>query len=289
MKAAALRIARPETVEEALELAGQYGQDAKFIAGGQSLAPALNLRMASASLLIDLAALPSLKGISEEHDRLIVRACTTYTQTQAHPKIRGGLPLVVEGIGHIAHAAIRNVGTVGGSLALADPAAEMPAMAVALGASIKILGREGSRVVSAEKFFKGLCETDLADGELLAEVHWPIAGWEFWRFLEITRRRGDYATAGVILLGRRQPQGGLDVRICAFGVSSRPSLLPKTAGALVEATRSGRPFDEAVADACSELDIDGDTHTPAETKAHLLRVLLARQVTALTEFYRERL
>ena len=289
MKASALRIARPDTIEEALDLAAQHGQDAKFIAGGQSLVPALNLRMASASLLIDLAAIPALKGILEAHDELIVRACTTYTQTHGHPKIRSDFPLLVEGIAHVAHAAIRNVGTLGGSLALADPAAEMPAMALALGASIKILGPKGSRIVAAEKFFKGLYETDLAEGELLAEVHWPTDGWDVWRFAEIARRRGDYATAGVIVLGRVRPQGGLQVRICVFGVSSKPCLLPKTAGAVAEAISSGRPWSDAVAEACSELDIDGDTHTPAETKAHLLRVLLGRQVTALTEFYRERL
>lgn len=289
MKAANVRIARPATVEEALALAAEFGPDAKFIAGGQSLVPALNLRMASASVLIDLAALPSMKGISEEAGQLVVRACTTYTQARTHPKILSSFPLLAKGIGHVAHAAIRNVGTVGGSLALADPAAEMPAMALALGARIKVLGQAGARMVEAESFFKGLYETDLADGEMLAEVHWPTERWDAWGFQEIARRRGDYATAGVILLARARPEGAPEVRICAFGVSSRPCLLPKTAQAVAEAIESGRTADDAVAQACTELDIEADSHTPAETKAHLLRVLLGREVKALTESYRERL
>ncbi|MSQ63303.1 MAG: xanthine dehydrogenase family protein subunit M, partial [Betaproteobacteria bacterium] len=159
MKAPAFAYAKPTSLAEALDLL--QNPDAKVLAGGQSLIPSLNMRLSSPELLVDITGLPGLSEINVLNGVVRIGALVTHAGIEKSPDIKKYIPLLAQAVPHIAHAAIRNRGTIGGSLALADPAAEYPACAVALGATLIISGRGGKRKVTAEKFFKGLFETDL--------------------------------------------------------------------------------------------------------------------------------
>jgi len=167
------------SVEQVFELLGQYGDEAKIIAGGQSLVPTLNMRLSSPQLLIDISALEELKGIRREEDKLVVGALTRHVDLQNSSLISEHLPLLATAIGHVAHAAIRNRGTIGGNLSLADPASELPACSLALGAELTIANKTGHRVVHANNYFKDLYETDLQTGDMLLSISFPIASKKY--------------------------------------------------------------------------------------------------------------
>lgn len=255
MKAPAFAYAKPASLSEALELLRQPG--AKALAGGQSLIPSLNMRLSSPELLVDITGLPGLSAITFQGNSIKIGALTTHAQIEKSEAIRKHAPLLAQAAPHIAHAAIRNRGTIGGSLALADPAAEYPACAVALGATLIVSGRGGERKVAAEKFFKGLFETDLKSGELLVAVEFP-AGTKADRsvFLELTRRHGDYA-----IIGLARHNG----RFAFLGAGDRPVLFS---------------FDNNLENAKQTLRTGlkpaSDLYNSSATKLHLAGVLLER-------------
>jgi carbon-monoxide dehydrogenase medium subunit len=225
VKFPAFDYARPATLAQALELLTSEGSMA--LAGGQSLLPALAMRLAAPALLVDLAALPELRGIAELPDGISIGAATRHRDLLENPLIARHLPLLAHAAAHIGHPAIRNRGTLGGSLAFADPAAELPACVIALDATILIAGRV-PRAVPAAAFFVGLLQTALEPGELITGVSIPYPREQLWGFHEFSRRHGDYAAAGLA----RQA-----TRFVYFGCTDRACLAPSVA-ALVAQTGS---------------------------------------------------
>jgi carbon-monoxide dehydrogenase medium subunit len=252
LKAPPFAYAKPGSLAEAFQLLERPG--ARILAGGQSLIPSLNLRLSSPELLVDITGLPGLSKIEAKNGAVRVGALCTHSALESSAEIRAHLPLLAEAVPHIAHRAIRNRGTLGGSLALADPAAELPACAVALQAVVTLVSKKGERRVSADGFFKGLFETDLKPGEILSAVEFPKADKSV--FLELTRRHGDYAIVGLAGISR-----GGKKRIAFFGIGGKPELLePKS----LDEAKKAVPTPAA------------DLHNSPSTKLHLAKVLLER-------------
>jgi carbon-monoxide dehydrogenase medium subunit len=195
------------------------------LAGGQSLMATLNLRLSKPDLLVDIGGLNELRGIRLERDAVRIGALTTHAEVAASPHVRQHLPLIAEAIRHVGHLAIRNRGTFGGSLAYADPAAELPACSVALNATMLIAGCAGQREVSAENFYKGMFETDLKAGELLIEVRLPKQKrQQKWGFAELSRRHGDFALAGLAATLTSDDDRIGDARLVYIGCTDRAKL-----------------------------------------------------------------
>ena len=267
MKAPSFAYVKPPSLAEAFELLGQPG--AKALAGGQSLIPSLNMRLSAPELLVDLTGLAALKTITLEQGVVRIGALVTHAQIERSEDIRKHVPMLAQAVPHIAHPAIRNRGTLGGSIALADPAAEYPACLVALEAAIVVQGREGERIVPAEKFFKGLFEVDLQPGELVvaAEVRAQLKD-ERTVFLELARRHGDYAIIG---LAARKAKGN---RFVYLGAGATPVFAR-------QASQAG-DLQAAKAALAKDLDPPADLYNSSATKRHLAGVLLERAWTQLT-------
>lgn len=282
MKPSAFAYARPRALEEALALLEKHGDQAKLLAGGQSLLPSLNMRLAAPGILVDIGAIPGLDGITVKGKTLVIGARTTHRAIERSDAVAKHLPLLAQAAPHIAHVAIRNAGTLGGSLAMADPAAEWPACCVALEATIVVASRTGARRVAAGEFFKDLYTTALGAGELITAVEFPCAQpEERHAFLELVRRRGDYAIVGLAARARRKGKVLSDLRLVYLGVGVTP-VLAKAAMATLEGKTAD---DAAIRAAQAALDADlspgADLYTSAEAKRHLARVLAARAVAAL--------
>jgi carbon-monoxide dehydrogenase medium subunit len=278
MKPPRFDYARPDSLAGAIALLAAHNGDAKVIAGGQSLMPMLNFRLTSPRLLVDIARIANLNHISVGADGVRLGALVRWRDIERHPTLASMHPLLVDAIGHVAHYQIRNRGTVGGSLAHADPAAEMPGLAVTCDAQIVVVGPAGQRTIAAAEFFVGALMTMLEPDEVIVEVRlppWP--GERRFAFEEFSRRKGDFALAGVAVFYDLDGQGrALDPHIGAIGVTSRPVRL-KTA----EAALAGRTVDEATILAVAALADDGldvaeDIHAPADYRSALLQVLLER-------------
>ena len=266
MKAPSFAYAKPRSLEEALPLLERPG--ARILAGGQSLIPSLNMRLSAPELLIDINGLSRLKDISQQQAGLRIGALVTHAELERSLDVAVHVPLLAQAAPHIAHPAIRNRGTLGGSLALADPAAEYPACALALNATIVLQGRRGERRVPAAGFFKGLFETDIRPGEILVAAEFPKV--ERSVFLELARRHGDYAIVG--LAGVADASGR---RIAFFGVESKPVLA-------VQAARA-KSLEEAKALLAKDLRPAADLYNSAATKLHLAGVLLTRAWNTLSK------
>lgn len=282
MKASSFGYARPSSLAQALELLARHGERAKLLAGGQSLIPSLNLRLASPELLIDLGSLSELEGIALQGGYLRIGALTRHRAIERSPVVAEHAPLLAQAAPHIAHVAIRNRGTFGGSLAMSDPAAEWPACCLALGARIVVASARGERRVGAEQFFKALYSTDLAPDEILVAAEIPAAAPDSRSvFLELARRRGDYAIVGVAAQARRSGGRLQDVRLAFLGVAAVPLLARRAMSAL-----EGGPCDAAAIAAAQralgdELEPLADLYHSAATKLHLARVLAGRALAAL--------
>ena len=274
MKPHAFGYARADSVAQARALFAQAGEGARYLAGGQSLMAALNFRLDAPSVLIDLGGIAALRGIERAGDVIRIGALARHAEVMDHPLIAAHLPLLAEALRHVAHPAIRNRGTFGGSVALADPAAELPACCLALGATMVIEGADGHRYVAADDFFRGLYETALQPGEILTAVEVPVpASGTFWGFGELARRHGDYAMAGVALaLG----PGRAWARVAFFGIADRAIRCPAAEGAITAGTDPG-------AVATDGMDLFSDLNAGAATKRHLARVLLRRALADLKE------
>ncbi len=281
MKPAPFAYRRAQSLGDAFALLGAHA-GARLLAGGQSLIPSLNLRLSQPEMLIDISRLSELRGIRVGADALTIGALTRHADIERSAEIAKFFPSMVEAARAIAHPAIRNRGTLGGSLALADPEAEWPAAALAFDMSLTLVSVRGERVVRAGDFFRGLFETALAVDEVLTKVHVPLpAAGAKAMFGELTRRGGDYAIVGAFVNARIA--GGVlgGTRIAYFGVAGQPVLAVKTMAAL-DGTR-GDAAAVAAATAHLEADLDpiADLYNKRATKLHLSRVLLGRLMTRL--------
>lgn len=294
MKAARFDYVRPHTVEEVLDHLAEHGEDAKVIAGGQSLVPTMNVRLAAPAVLIDLNHVKELSGIGTKKGTLRIGALTRHSEIAASREVAKHAPLLSMAAPWIAHEAIRNRGTFGGSLATADPASEWPACATVLDATIHLASRRGIRQVAAMDFFQGVYETAIEPDELLTHVEIPSIGDGYRAgFSEFARRKGDYASVGVAVQGRVGASGAIgkllkrgedrlrDLRIAFFGVADRPMLATTAAAALED-----QPLDESTLKAAQDALLSDftpmeDLYMSSAAKAHLARVLLGRVMTTL--------
>ncbi|HEX5528041.1 MAG TPA: FAD binding domain-containing protein, partial [Methylomirabilota bacterium] len=222
MKAARFEYHRPVSLAETFDLLDRYGDDGRILAGGQSLVPALNMRLATPRAVIDINRLPGLDDIRLAPEGLVIGALTRQEALERSPLVREHAPLLAAAMPHVGHAAIRARGTVGGSLALADPAAELPACAVALDATIRVSSRRGARGVAAADFFRGIYTTAVEPGEVVTEVVVPPGpGWRTG-FEELARRHGDFALAGLAARLRVEGPAVREACLVFFGVGTRP-------------------------------------------------------------------
>ena len=266
MKAAAFDYVCPDSIAAALRVLNDPDLDAAPLAGGQSLVPMMNFRLACPDVLVDLNRIPGLSSVLDDGEVLRIGAMTRYATLMTDPLIAAHVPLFGMALPFVAHAAIRNRGTIGGSVALADPAAEMPALLLALGATVVLEGPNGVREVPADDFFLGLYETAREPGELVTAILVPKAnGGQRFAFHEVARRHGDYAMAGVAV------RASDESRVAFFAVSDR-AVRSRSAEASL---REGNTPD------LSDIDFHGDQNAAAETKVHLARVVLERAVEAL--------
>jgi carbon-monoxide dehydrogenase medium subunit len=281
MKASAFAYARATSVSDALELLATHGDRAKVLSGGQSLMPAMNLRLISPELIVDIGELAELRGIAVSGDVVKIGALTRHAELARSGEIAAHAPLLAEAIAHVAHPAVRNRGTLGGSLAHADPAAELPACMLALNATVIVRGQGGERRIAAQDFFTGIYETALSPEELLIAVELPATPKDSAHFFqEFSRRHGDYAILGLAAQAIGEGDTLADLRLAFFAVGDRPVLV-KAAQKLVGVALTPA----VVADACGalseELDPHDDQQASAAMRRHLAKVLLGRCMAAL--------
>ncbi|HEY0235750.1 MAG TPA: xanthine dehydrogenase family protein subunit M [Afipia sp.] len=278
MKPAHFDYACPTSLAEAISLLATHGDDAKVISGGQSLMPVLAFRMAAPKLLVDLRAIRDLDRIEIGPDGVRLGARVTWRDIERSTALAEAHPLLSKAIAHVAHYQIRNRGTVGGSLAHADPSAEMPGIAVACDAVLTVVGSNGTREVAAADFFQGPLSTDLAADEIIVSIHLPL--WpktRRWGFEEFARRRGDFATAAAATFYDLDQDGrARDAHIGVIGVGDTAMRL-NTA----EAILNGQVIDQdiivqAAAEASRSIDPADDIHASAEYRRDLLATVVER-------------
>ena len=277
MKPPPFAYVRPTTVDEVCALLTDHGEDAKLLAGGQSLMATLNMRLSSPELLIDINRIDELAGIAHDGEVLRIGAMTRQFEVETSPLVAEHAPLIAQAMPHIAHAAIRNRGTFGGSIAFADPAAELPACVVALRARFILRSADGTRTVTADDFFKGLYETELGANELLTAVEIPVIAPGYRSaFMELARRHGDYAMVGIAVHGRLADGSVGDVMLVYFAAGERPVVARATAAAIDGKAPSEETFEAAAAALDQDLDPPADLNADPATRLHLARVLTRR-------------
>jgi carbon-monoxide dehydrogenase medium subunit len=282
MKASDFDYVCPSSVAAAVELLARYGGAAKIISGGQSLVPALNLRLLAPEILIDIGGIDALRSITVDGASIRVGALTRHAELMHSPDIALHVPLLTEAIAHVAHPAIRSRGTIGGNLAHADPASELPACMIALDATIEMCGPAGDRHVAASEFFTGIYETVLGPDEILVgvEVPKPPAGARFY-FDEFSRRSGDFAIAGLaaqaVVVGERVK----DLRLVYFGIGGKPTLAAQAAARIVDHPVDAAIVQDAQSSLAQDLEPQDDQQASSEMRLHLARVLLRRCIAAL--------
>ncbi|WP_316398224.1 xanthine dehydrogenase family protein subunit M [Bradyrhizobium sp. 33ap4] len=278
MKPPAFEYVAPSTLAEAVSLLASCNGNAKVISGGQSLMPMLAYRLAAPDLLVDLKHLRDLAAIQIGADGVRLGAKVRWCDIENDRRLAVSHPLLAEAIKHVAHYQIRNRGTVGGSVAHADPSAEMPGVALTCDARMTIVGPAGSRVEAAADFFTGPLETTLEPDEILTEVHlpaWPAA--RRWAFLEFARRKGDFAMAGVALHYDLDSGGRItDAHIGAIGVADRPIRLTEVEAVLNGNKVTDKLIAAASAKARQTVDPPSDIHAPGAYRAALVATLLSR-------------
>jgi carbon-monoxide dehydrogenase medium subunit len=284
VKAEAFSYVRPRSLTETFDLLERYGEDARLLAGGQSLVAALNMRLDAPRVLVDIGRLDELSGIRVGTDGVVVGALIRHRELELSPEVARHLPLIHAAMPFVAHAAIRNRGTFGGSIALADPAAELPACCVALDARFRLASRSGEREVPARSFFRGLYETELRPGEVLVGAEFPrLEGSWGHSFQELARRHGDYAIVGIAASARFAGGVADDVRIAFCGMGPTPMVASGAAGEISGRQVSNEVLGRAQAALARDLAPFDDLYQTAATKLELSRVLLARAFTQLRE------
>ncbi len=282
MKPAPFQYHAPTSLGEALDLLSQHADDGKLLAGGQSLVPAMNFRLAQPAALIDLNGVPELAYVRESNGGLQIGAMTRQRTLERSPLVAEVAPLLAATMPYIAHSQIRNRGTLGGSLAHADPAAELPAVMVALDADFHLVGTQGQRMIPAASFYQGLFTTELAPDEILVQVDVPArpphSGWSVQEF---ARRHGDYAIVGVAAVVQLDANGRCtNARLVYLSVGDGPTPAPNAVASL----RGQAPTSGAIAAAAkiaADEDIDplGDIHASVAYRRHLVEVLGRRALT----------
>jgi len=275
MKPAPFEYADPRSVEEAVTLLAAHGDDAKVLAGGQSLVPMLALRLARPSIVVDVNRVVGLDGITPSGTRLAVGALVRQRALERWAAERA--PLLTAALGHVGHAPIRTRGTVAGSVAHADPASELPALLLCLDGVVVAQSRRGARTIAAAEFFQGPLMTALAADELVTETRWTLpAAHAGWGFREMARRHGDFALVGVAVVLTLARGAMADARIALFGAAATPV----RAGAAEQALRGQPPSESAFAEAArlatAGLETVSDIHAPAAYRASVARTLTAR-------------
>lgn len=281
MKAPKFSYVRADSVDHALELLDKHGKDARILAGGQSLMPTLNMRLSQPEILIDINRLDEMKGISLDGDTVVIGALTRHVEVMNSNIVAEHLPLIAEAMPHVAHVAVRNRGTIGGSIALSDPAAEMPACALALGATLVVQSSSGKREIPAEEFFHGLYETARAENELLVEIRYPSQKKENVSvFLELARRHGDFAIAGICAYGKVSGNTIDDMRLVYFASEDRPVIGENAIAALNGKTWSDDTKEAVTSALENDLDPMANLHGSSAMKMHLQKVLTGRAMDA---------
>jgi CO/xanthine dehydrogenase FAD-binding subunit len=279
MKPAPFKYIAATSLEHSLALKADYGDEAKFLAGGQSLMPAMNFRLAQPAILIDINRIDGLGAIRpSDGGGARVGALARYRTLERDPNFAGMFPLIAEALPHIAHPQIRNRGTIGGNLSHADPASELPAIAVALGARFHIRAAKQDRWLDASDFFLSSLTTDLQPDEMLVEVKLPLPKPRTGScFMEVARRRGDFAIVGVaamISLGRRDECAGVRLAFC--GVGEIPIDASSAADALIGHALTGETIHGVAASVQTMIDPAGSVHATADYQRHIAGVLTER-------------
>lgn len=281
MKAADFSYESPSTLDAALRLLADPERDVMALAGGQSLMPMMNFRLALPQLLIDLNHIAELTGITEHDDAIIIGAMTRYVELENSDLIAAHIPLIKLALPHIAHAAIRNRGTIGGSVALADPAAELPGVLLALNATIVTVSVEGERRIPISEFFFGIYETALNDNEIIKQIIVPKAADDArFAFYELARRHGDYAMIGTAIAARGT-NPIRKIRIAYFGISDRAMLIYDSENTEIASSGDDDALIDAILKSISNLEFTGDLHASEEMKKHLAQVVLKRAMAEL--------
>ena len=284
MKPGVFAYHRAATVEEAVSVLAEHGDDAKPIAGGQSLVPLLNLRLSRPAVLVDINRISGLSLLESAGGVLQVGALARHADVENWPAARVRCPLLYEALPHIGHVAIRNRGTIGGSIAHADPAAELPAVACALRATIVVAGPRGERLLPAEEFFLSTFTTAIETSELVVGVRFP---WQAANvgscWLEFARRRGDFALVGVAALVELGPDGRCErMRVACAGVAEKPLVAERETRLRGEET-IGREFADFADEVAREADPRADLHGSEWYRRKLLQVLVPRALRTAFE------
>lgn len=280
---------RPNNLPEALDMLAEYGDDAKIMSGGQSLIPLLNMRLSTPGYIIDIGRVEELKGIREEEDVIVIGGMTRHVDVEKSALVREKCPLLTEGITWVGHNQIRSRGTIGGSIAHADPSAELPCMLTALRGEIVIMSREEEITVSPEEFFLSYLLTSLEPNQLIKEIRFPkIKKGSGYAFEEVARRHGDFALVEVAAVVELEADGTIaDAKIALGGANSVP-FIPEA----VEEFLAGKmPDDSIIKEAATlqldDLDPEGDIHGSKEYRRYLSGVLLERALNKAIDRARE--
>jgi aerobic carbon-monoxide dehydrogenase medium subunit len=286
MKPAPFRYVASRTLAQALDLKAEYGEEARFLAGGQSLVPTMNFRLTQPAVLIDINPLTECAGVKNGvAQRLRIGALTRYRTLERDAAMAVDVPLIAEALPHIAHPQIRNRGTIGGNLAHADPASEMPAIVLALGGKLRAQSVRGERWIDAADFFIGALSTALAADEMLMEVELPVAPPRTGAcFMEVSRRRGDFALVGVACTVRIDDDGRCaDARIGLCNAGDGPVLAAEAGQSLVGGEVGAPQIEEAAKLVQRAIDPGGSIHASKEFQRHLAGVLTARALATANQ------
>ncbi len=268
---AAFDYVRASSAAEAIQLIGQYGDEAKFLAGGHSLVPAMKLRLAQPTVLVDIGRVSDLSYIRDGGDHIAIGALTRHMDVEKSPVLAEHVPLLAHAAGHVGDPQVRHRGTIGGSLAHADPASDLPATTLALGATYVAEGPNGTREIAAADFYQGYFTSALAPDEMLTEIRVPKMGGAGWSFQKFNRRAQDWAIVGVAAWQRGSE--------CGVGLVNMAST-PVLASSVATAVAGGASAADAAEAAAAEADPQGDLNASVEYRVHLAKVLTRRALEA---------
>ena len=282
MKPAQFNYVRAKSVDQVLDLLERPTSYTKILAGGQSLNPTLNMRLSAPDVLIDINDLDELKGIALQGEMLHIGALTRHVELEQSELVARHTPLLAKAIEHVAHAAIRNRGTIGGNVSLADPASELPACCVALDARFTIQNKQGTRTTRARDYFKDLYETDLQENDLLTSISFPVAKQNsVCGFREFVRRRGDFASTGLAVNAELEDGVFTSFSPVFFAVANTPVLAAGIAQLLVNKKLTDELIEQATASVDDEVEIAGDSYMSVEMKRHLAKHYLGAIIEEL--------
>jgi carbon-monoxide dehydrogenase medium subunit len=281
MKPAPFKYVRASSLDHAISLKAEYGEEARFLAGGQSLIPSMNFRLARPAVLIDINGLGELAAIDLEGD-IRLGALTRYATLERNGGFLKACPLFADALPHIAHPQIRNRGTIGGNLSHADPASELPAVALAMQGRMKLKSQRGERELAASDFFVGILTTDIGPDEMLAEIIFPpLPRASGTCFMEIARRRGDFALAGVAVIISLDEEGCCtSVRVTLCGVGDTPVDASGAGASLIGQRCTDQAIEAVAADVRGAIDPPGNIHASADYQRHVAGVLTRRAIVA---------